>query len=421
MANGSFRSLVEIVDKVAVSSEEKNIKIKIAHKLEAYHKLDPKAGVGPVLIFETEDELREEVIKTCSFEIGVQDDGSMRGLQFRRMTEDGEVSNSLELVLPAGAKIRSISMLLAWLAWTQEYKKVPSLWGFTFQEGNALFHRRRQLRELEDRWEWERKMDYHHNADLAEMPRACFDKGSGKFYCEKPSRLRSARKVRHRPMREERHATGAIMGYYESNEDFVAVEADYDASSLFHSYESLIAQDLDIIRSEASIDLTVQPNTPLLSRLKASLDRRLGDVIGSELETSRFTPDEIYKMIGRYWDELIYSPWDSKTTNEYALLKNLCKRGSDDVNVWSEQTKGLFGFKVRTRDHSWIKGQIYCPSDCLSPTESTDIGKATCEGRADFTCKIGGSAYTSWKHHSMILGEVVSVGRCKFFISKERD
>lgn len=415
------KGLVEIIDEVVVSSEDKNTKLEVARKLEAYHKLEPKAGVGDVVLFETEAELREEVIKTCSFELGVEDDGSLRGLRFRRITEEGELSSDLNLILPSETKLRSVSMHLAWLAWTQEYKRVPSLWGFTFQEGVALFHRRRQRKEHEDLWEWNRRSDYHEHAELQELPRACFVRESGKLYSENPAKMRSARKVRHRTIQEDRHITGAIMGYYESNEDYVTTEPDFDASALFKPYESLIAEDMIAIRSTSPIDLSSPVDSPLLLRLKASVESRSGPVVGSERETGRYSSAEIYEMIGRYWDELIFSPWDDKTTKEYAILKTLCKRGSEGVNVWSEKTKGLFGFRVRTRDHNWIKGQIYCPADALSPKPNDDIGTATWEGRAGFTYKIGGSVYSGWQYHSMFVGEVVSVGRCKFFISCERD
>jgi hypothetical protein len=85
------RGLVEIIDEVMVSGAEKDEQLEIARRLEAYHKLDPRAGVENVAVFETEAELRDEVIKTCLFEFGVEDDGSLRGLEFRHRSEDGEV------------------------------------------------------------------------------------------------------------------------------------------------------------------------------------------------------------------------------------------------------------------------------------------------------------------------------------------
>ena len=94
------RGLVEIIDEVMVSGAEKDEKLEIARRLEAYHKLDTSAGVGHVTVFETEAELRDEVIKTYLFELGVEDDGSLRGIQFRHRSEDGEGNAPLNLTMP---------------------------------------------------------------------------------------------------------------------------------------------------------------------------------------------------------------------------------------------------------------------------------------------------------------------------------
>jgi len=415
------KGLVEIIDEVAVSSEEKAKKLEIAKKLEGYHKLDAKAGIGQVVVFETMAELREEIIKTCSFEIGVEDDGSLKGLGFRRAIEKGDVRLPLNISLPAGTTFRAVSMRLRWLSWTKEYKGLHSLWGFTFTDGVALFHRRQQRREREDFREWNRGADHHGYADLEPMHRASYVRENGRLFCDNPHKLMSAKKVRFRPTREDRHISGAIMGYCESNEDFISTQEDEDASMLFESYESLVSDDMQAIRSGSPIDLNTPLGTPLLAKLKATIDARLGTIVGSESENRRLTPTEIYGLIGRYWDELIFAPWDEKTVKEYAILKTLCKRGSEDVNMWSESIKGLFGFKIRTRDHNWIKGYAYCPPEAWSPDPSTDIGQATHEGRSGISYRIGGSVYTSWQYHTMFEGEVISVGRCKFFISKERD
>ena len=415
------KGLVEIIDEVAVSGEEKVNKLEIAKRLEGYHKLDAKAGIGQVAVFETLAELRDEVIKTCSFEIGVEDDGSLKGLGFRRAIEKGDLRLPLNISLPVGTTFRAVSMKLLWLSWTAEYKKVPSLWGFTFTDGVALFHRRRQRRDYEDLSEWDKATDHHSPSDLEPLPRASYVRENGRLFCENPGKLVSAKKIRYRPTREDRHISGAIMGYYESNEDFISTQEDEDASMLFESYESLISDDMQAIRSGSPIDLSTPLGTPLLAKLKATIDARLGTIVGSESVNRRLNPNEIYGLIGRYWDDLIFAPWDEKTVKEYAILKTLCKRGSEDVNVWSESIKGLFGFKVRTRDHNWIKGYAYCPPEAWSPDTSTDIGQATHEGRSGISYIIGGSVYTSWQRHTMFGGEVISVGRCKFFISKERD
>jgi hypothetical protein len=416
------KGLVEIIDKVVVSGEEKANKLEIAKRLEDYHKLDARAGIGEVVLFETMEELRNEIIKTCSFEIGVEDDGSLRGLGFRRVVENGDVRLPFDISLPAGTTFRSVAMKLHWLTSTAEYKEVPSsLLGFTLVDGVACFRRRRQRLEFERLDEWEMATRYNDSPVLLPMPRAAYVREGDRLFCEKPAKLVSAKMNRHRPIREERNFVGAIVAYYESNEDYVAINEDVDASMLFESYESALSDDMLAMQSGLPIDLSVPVHTPLLAKLKSELEGRLGPVIGSEADDRRLARSEICSLIGRYWDELISSPWDERTSGEYAILKDLCKRGSREVNVWSEGVKGLFGFRIRTRDHDWIKGSAFCPPEAWAPDSSADVGRIVREGRSDVRYVTGWLHHHVRKQHTMFAGEVISVGRCKFLISKERD
>ena len=73
------------------------------------------------------------------------------------------------------------------------------------------------------------------------------------------------------------------------------------------------------------------------------------------------------------------------------MLKHLCERKNETPNVWSNDFKGHYGMSVRTRDHSWIDVEIFCPPEALSPSQSISpdsVRYLKCEGREQIV-KIG--------------------------------
>jgi len=107
-----------------------------------------------------------------------------------------------------------------------------------------------------------------------------------------------------------------------------------------------------------------------------------------EPRNERLSKDLIEKEIGIYWKAFIYSPWDPEIRDSAVrMLKHLCERGIETPNIWTYNHKGHYGFIVRTRDHTWIKGEIFCPPSALLRTEPitdvkyerqyVNVGKAT--------------------------------------------
>ncbi len=88
----------------------------------------------------------------------------------------------------------------------------------------------------------------------------------------------------------------------------------------------------------------------------------------------RMSMAEINGLIGRYWDAFLASPWEPSIEGTYALLKHRCARG-EIPNVYSFEVQGHFGFRVRTPDHDWIIGEIYCPPDHFTPDVAPDPAK----------------------------------------------
>jgi hypothetical protein len=135
----------------------------------------------------------------------------------------------------------------------------------------------------------------------------------------------------------------------------------YDASSLFLDFKkSLFKAEQewpDILKQRAlqGILKFASPTPVFEPRLK------------------RLTLDSIEKEIGMYWRAFISSPWSEAIGSPpLIMLKHLCERGIETPDVWTLDHKGHYGFRLRTRDHSWIEGQIYCPPSALSRETSIE-------------------------------------------------
>lgn len=70
------------------------------------------------------------------------------------------------------------------------------------------------------------------------------------------------------------------------------------------------------------------------------------------------TSPEIYQRIKTHWDELARCPWSDSIALNLALLKYGVENG-EKARFWVERYKNHYGFRLRTRDHSWIRGFIH--------------------------------------------------------------
>jgi len=80
------------------------------------------------------------------------------------------------------------------------------------------------------------------------------------------------------------------------------------------------------------------------------------------------TSPEIYKLIIAHWDELARCPWSNSIKHTPALLKH-CVENGEKARFWVQDYKNHYGFRLRTRDHSWIGGRIYIAPSTGKVTE----------------------------------------------------
>jgi hypothetical protein len=145
---------------------------------------------------------------------------------------------------------------------------------------------------------------------------------------------------------------------------------------LFGSLDGALCPHVDELRALESIDISDEKPLPLLGEIIRDACRKLAlDTAGNPKffpGQRRLRARQIDELIGVYWQAFIDAPWEESTEGSYALLKYLCTR-DETPSFFSYGTHGHFGFRVRTPDHEWIKGEIYCPPEYLSLTEGPEL------------------------------------------------
>ena len=131
-------------------------------------------------------------------------------------------------------------------------------------------------------------------------------------------------------------------------------QRDFDASKLFIDF-----------KDHNSLEVVSWPEQ-LSARLSRAISKFATTQNLFEPRDVRLPTSSIWEEIGIYWDAFVSSPWAEEIDSPaLIMLKHLCERGIERPHFWTLQHKGHYGFRVRTRDHSWIVGRIFCPPFAL--------------------------------------------------------
>jgi len=151
-------------------------------------------------------------------------------------------------------------------------------------------------------------------------------------------------------------------------------------AGLFDSLDAALQPFVSELRGLESVDIPDTKELPVLGELIRDTCRKIAEDTAGQPKflhgQRRLREWQIDELIGAYWKPFINGPWDAGITGSYALLKHRCGRG-ETPNVYAFDTLGHFGFRVRTPDHDWIIGEIYCPPERFSPTETPDPATLT--------------------------------------------
>ena len=88
--------------------------------------------------------------------------------------------------------------------------------------------------------------------------------------------------------------------------------------------------------------------------------------------TEALTSAAILKVIKADWTAFEAAPWSGKIRGSLALLKYSVENG-EKARFWGGQFVGHYGFRLRTRDHDWLVGEVYLANGELQNTEPKEI------------------------------------------------
>lgn len=129
-----------------------------------------------------------------------------------------------------------------------------------------------------------------------------------------------------------------------------------DFTHLATPLSDFIAQQLDgVLEVQAMGDYPV-------GSLAAFLRDRVLEVTRAESfyrpSSEQLKSEEIARRIAAHWTSFVGGPWHADIIGRLALLKYLVEQG-ERPRFWSGPFEGLYGFRVRTRDHDWIVGEMF--------------------------------------------------------------
>ena len=131
----------------------------------------------------------------------------------------------------------------------------------------------------------------------------------------------------------------------------------------YPSVTDVIENDLEPIKEGVSLEMEY-PEGSLRKHIQCLiLDATIPKCEANFPESDGYLKsNEIYKMIQPYWDEFVNGPWMPLMYGLLANLKYYCECG-ERPRFYSKGLQNSFGFKLRTRDHSWIHGAIFLLSE----------------------------------------------------------
>lgn len=159
-----------------------------------------------------------------------------------------------------------------------------------------------------------------------------------------------------------------------------------DQNSYYHSDRETVSRDFSDIaisldafvtkllqEAGGSLDLEQEYlDNPLMKFLRQKILQLTSEKptfpTSEELAASR----DLHTRLKSNWDALIAAPWSGQLIDHLALLKYHLENG-ECARFWNKRLKNLYGFRIRTRDHSWLGGSIFLSPYIEKPLDTTRI------------------------------------------------
>lgn len=298
--------------------------INLAKSAAEAHERDPQWGVGPAIRFAT---VKDALAHHCQVHFLLDENGEAQELTIKGMGS-AEVADH--------AKINVLPYNLHWLSAFHEYHDTPRS-GPTY-----------------------RGSDYRDSHDTTKAP--CF------YYIEETNEFLTTgnpESVTMPPEFSDQPRSGVA-------QDLSLIVGSFDEKVAAAAKELMAARSLAIEAPVACCDA----HQLAIDEWKSQKAKAI-HIAARDPAYTRLNQPEILAIIGPAWHAFVMSPWERKVGRTYALLKHICQRGALP-HFYTHEHEGHFGFRLRTPDHNWIIGEIFCPSGTpqeallLSPNQTVN-------------------------------------------------
>lgn len=104
--------------------------------------------------------------------------------------------------------------------------------------------------------------------------------------------------------------------------------------------------------------------------------------------TERLTTRDIANRLHDDWAAFVGCPWAANVTGALALLKYLGENG-ERPRFWCEDHQGHYGFRLRTRDHTWLVGEAFLVPDEPAPDGAAPMSVVPSTGGSAAIASLG--------------------------------
>ncbi|MCX5690045.1 MAG: hypothetical protein NTV94_09745 [Planctomycetota bacterium] len=162
----------------------------------------------------------------------------------------------------------------------------------------------------------------------------------------------------------------------------------------------LVALDVDVCEkidaSDRLIDLEKDySNDALRGAVQAKVLELTTEKPLFRLDGLELTSKNTYEKIKIEWLAFVEAPWSSALEGSHAKLKYICE-GGERPRFWCDGYANCYGFIVRTRDHTWIRGRIFI-DDCEPQPKSSLQIEVHFKKDSHWAMKVGHMYFTAFE------------------------
>lgn len=149
-----------------------------------------------------------------------------------------------------------------------------------------------------------------------------------------------------------------------------------------HPLSEAVKEELESIGG--TLTMTEPLSVELLERIRQQVDLRCGSTPIFILRNGD-TTSIVNRSFDDWWGYLAGARWNDSVRGPLAKLAHLAKHDPRSVHWWELEYCGQYGFRVRTRDHTWLKGVVYWSRDAVWGNETLPLELHRIEGNSRYS------------------------------------